>query len=79
MFDNFYRTILLRIRQRKTEHADGILSGDYDKFEMYKSATGKLKGLDEAEQIIVTTYRGFVGESEGSMEDERCNEFYRNT
>lgn len=52
----FYERILLEIRERIHIYAENICAGRLELVE-YKSMTGRMNGLKEAENIILKAYK----------------------
>ena len=57
MDSSFYEVFLKRIRERQKIQSEKILSGAFQKLSHYKFSSGRLEGLNEAEEVALNLYK----------------------
>ena len=74
MVIKYYETVLLRIRERKDIYKTRLESGNAQSFEDYRSIVGNLRGLKEAEVILLDVYNILMNHKTTFFVDESQND-----
>jgi hypothetical protein len=70
MDQQFYSLVKKRISARQDIIAKTLVGGSISTMEEYKSFTGKLRGLDEAKDILRQAFKDFFNDGESNEEME---------
>lgn len=70
MDQQFYSLVKKRIKARQDILAKTLVGGSISSMEEYKAYTGKLRGLDEAKDILTQAFRDIFNEGDSNEERE---------